>query len=119
VRPGRQAALTRPLHRPGRRPRTLRPRCRRCAGLLEHCEGETYCPDCVSFTIPADAPPAPAWYDAVTVDGSHVHTGPDLGALAEWVRGVLDPGADDVLIVAAGRVVAVVRGDTGAVVRVR
>jgi hypothetical protein len=100
--------------RPGRR--TLRPRCRRCPGLLQHCEGETYCPGCTSFTVASE--PAPAWYDAVTVDGSHVHTGPDLGALAEWVRGVID-AADDVLIVAAGRVVAVVRGDTGAVVRVR
>jgi hypothetical protein len=39
---------------------------------------------------------------------------------AEWVLGVLDPGADDVLLTSpAGKVVAVVRGDTGAVVRVR
>jgi hypothetical protein len=71
-----------------------------------------------SLTIPPGSA-ATTWYEAVTVDGSRVHAGPDLPALAEWVLGVLDPGADDVLIVAAGRVVAVVRGDSGAVVRVR
>ena len=47
-------------------------------------------------------------------------SGPALDTLAGWVLDVLDPGEGDVLITTSkGRVVAVVRGDTGAVVRVR
>jgi hypothetical protein len=26
----------------------------RCAGTLEHYDGEDYCPDCASFTLPPD-----------------------------------------------------------------
>ena len=97
----------------------LTPRCPRCAGRLCRCEGETYCPDCTRYTLPAEPPPGPAWYDARTTDGQYVHGGTDLGALAEWVLGVLDPQGDVLLTTPAGQVVAVVQGDTGAVVRVR
>ena len=51
--------------------------------------------------------------------GQYVHGGTDLAELAEWVLGVLDPQGDVLLTTPAGQVVAVVQGDTGAVVRVR
>jgi hypothetical protein len=105
--------------RPGRRPRTLRPRCPRCAGRLRRCQGELFCPDCTSYTIPPEPPPAPAWYDARTSDGAYVHGGTDLGQLAAWVRDIVSPTDDIVLTTPQGLVVAVLRGDTGAVVRVR
>jgi hypothetical protein len=108
---------------PLRPTRTLpvRPRCHRCAGRLYHCQGETYCPACTGFTLataePAEPPAAPTWYEARTVDGSHVHTGPDLDALIAWVRDVV-AAEDDVIISAGPRVVAIVQGD-GGVVQVR
>jgi hypothetical protein len=103
----------------GTRHATLTPRCPRCAGRLYRCRGELYCADCVRYTLPAEPPLGPVWYDARTTDGNYVHGGTDLGALAEWVLGVLDPQGDVLLTTPAGKVVAVVRGDTGAVVRVR
>jgi hypothetical protein len=103
----------------GTRPATLKPRCPRCAGRLHRCRGELFCADCTAFTITPEPPPGPTWYDARTTDGHYVHGGTDLGALAEWVLGVLDPPDDVLLTTPAGQVVAVVQGDTGAVVRVR
>jgi hypothetical protein len=98
---------------------TLTPRCPRCAGRLCRCRGELYCADCLRFTLPPVPAPGPTWYDARTVDGHYVHGGTDLGALAAWVLGVLDATDDVLLTTPAGKVVAVVLGDTGAVVRVR
>jgi hypothetical protein len=93
---------------------TLTPRCPCCTGRLERFEGTLYCPDCTVY----DTPPL-RLLTARTPDGSFVHSGPALAALAEWCRGVMDPGSGDVVITtSAGHVVAVVL-DTGAVVRVR
>jgi hypothetical protein len=100
------------------RPARLTPRCPRCAGRLCRCEGELYCPSCTAFTLPPAPPPAPAWFEARTVDGSYVHSGRDLAALVRWVVELLDGSPGDVIVAARDRVVAVVL-DTGAVVRVR
>jgi hypothetical protein len=72
---------------------------------------------CTRFTLPP--PPPPAWYDARTSDGHYVHGGRDLDALAAWCRDVVSPTDDLVLTTPQGQVVAVLRGDTGALVRVR
>jgi hypothetical protein len=90
-------------------------RCTRCGEPLARCEEEQFCPDCVSFTLAAE----PAHYTARTADGTHVHEGPDLEALAAWCRGCMDPGGGDVVIAdGSGHVVAVLTDD-GRLVRVR
>jgi hypothetical protein len=94
------------------------PRCGRCAGRLEHLDGESYCPDCVTFTTAAELPPA-SWFDARTSDGNYVHGGRDLGELVAWVRDVVSADDDLVLVTPACQVVAVPRGDSGQLVRVR
>jgi hypothetical protein len=44
---------------PRRRPARLLPRCPRCAGRLRRCQGELYCPDCLSWgPVPEPAPAA-------------------------------------------------------------
>jgi hypothetical protein len=88
--------------------------------VLEHFQGELYCPDCVSFTIPAEPPPGAVRYTASTTGGSYVHEGGNLEALLEWCRGLLGPGEppDDIVVSAGPFVYAVLRGD-GRTVRVR
>jgi hypothetical protein len=66
-----------------------------------------------------EAPPAPSWYDARTSDGHYIHGGRDPGELVAWVRDLVGPTDDVVFTTADNLVVAVLRGDTGAVVRVR
>jgi hypothetical protein len=102
------------------RPPLFVSRCDRCGGVLARCEEETICPDCVSYTLAAeDVPPRGHVFKAATADGTYVHEGPDLDALAEWCRGVMDPGGGDVVVAdEAGRVVAVLTDD-GRLVRVR
>jgi hypothetical protein len=107
------------MNRNSVRPAALTPRCPQCAGRLCRCRGELYCADCTAFTLPPEPPPAPVWYDARCTDGNYVHGGTDLAELAEWVLGVLDPPDDVLLTTPAGKVVAVVRGDTGSVIQAR
>ena len=100
------------------RPTALVLRCPRCGGPLARCEDETFCPDCVSFTLAPEPPPA--WYTAATTGGHYVHEGPDLEALLDWCRGLLGPGEpeDDIVVAAGPLVYAVLTGD-GRTVRVR
>jgi hypothetical protein len=99
------------------RPNPLVIRCDRCGGPLARCEDESYCPDCVSFELAAEPAPAPGWFVAATTGGHYVNEGPDLEALLNWCRGVIEPG-DDVVVSAGSLVYAVLRGD-GLTVRVR
>jgi hypothetical protein len=79
-----------------------------------------YCPDCTSYTIPPTPATTTAWYTAATTDAAYVHEGPDLEALLEWCRGLLEPDGSggDIVVSAGERVVAVLTAD-GRAVRVR
>jgi hypothetical protein len=72
----------------------------------------------VSFTLAPEPPPA--WYTAATTGGAYVHEGPDLEALLEWCRGLLEPDGSggDIVVSAGERVYAVLTAD-GRTVRVR
>jgi hypothetical protein len=111
----------------------VKPRCPRCAGPLERFDGdgdhEAYCQDCLSWCPAAEPPPAPpapaapatTWYVASTSGGAFVESGTDLDKLIRIVRDeVMGPAcSEDCLISLGPRVVAVIQGDTGAVVHVR
>jgi hypothetical protein len=121
------------------RPTALVIRCPRCAGPLERFDGdgdhETYCPDCVSWAPVPEAPPRPAvkpdptapagiphtWYNAVTAGGSYVESDQDAERLIRICRDeIMGPDCEEDLYITLGpRIVAVIRGDTGAVVRLR
>jgi hypothetical protein len=101
-----------------RRPPVNVCRCDRCGSPLACYEGEPYCPECVSY---APAPePAPAWFTASTNGAHYIHEGPDLEALLEWCRGLLEPDGSggDIVLSAGERVYAVLTAD-GRTVRVR
>ena len=111
------------VHRNGS---AVKPRCSRCGGALERDrDGERYCPDCVSYATVPEAPPAAdphAWYVAATATGTYVDGKTDLEELLRIVREEVMgtfPADEDAVITLGNRVVAIVLGDTGAVVRVR
>jgi hypothetical protein len=86
---------------------------------MECChEHGDYCPHCTADATAPEPPPASP-YHAVTVDGAHVCSGPDLAALAALAAGLPGGTLGDLVIAdAGGRVLAVVRDD-GSVVKVR
>jgi len=75
----------------------------------------------VPVPVPARTPPPPRPWFTATCCGEYVEGDTDLGRLLRVLTAdIMDPGADnDVIITAGGRCVAVVRGDDLAVVRVR
>jgi hypothetical protein len=89
--------------------------CPDCGADLWHMAGEPVCPDCTRYT--ADPPPLFVATDC----GEYVESDYDLERLLRVLREeIMDPGSDsDVVVTAFHRVVAVIKGDTLAVVRVR
>lgn len=91
-------------------------RCPACRGELWRFDGEALCPDCTRFE------PAAVWFKATAAgSGAYVEESQSLDRLLRVLRyEIMDiPGPEDVVISEGARVVAVIRGADGAVVRVR
>jgi hypothetical protein len=107
------------MTKPTKKPAPRRPRCPRCGGQIEYCDGP-YCPTCQTFdSVPGKpARGTPPSYVARTAGGAYVREGADLADLIAWLGRVMNDRGD-VVVSDGARIVAVVYGDTGQVVKLR